>query len=142
MSDSEMESYFRGLNPDNIALAQALADRHDLTSHEHLLDAGGGVGGLSVTLTSAFPNLRATVAGLPTITPTTKRYLADMGATDRVQVTDCDIVNGPIEGTFDVAVMSRLIQVLSPTQAQAALNNAGKAVSPGGGGSHHRPYSG
>ena len=116
-----MESYFRGLNPENIALAQALADRHDLTSHERLLDAGGGVGGLSVTLTKAFPSLRATVADLPTITPATKRYLVEMAATDRVNVMDCNIVDGPIEGTFDVAVMSRLIQVLSPTQAQTSL---------------------
>ena len=107
MSNAEMESYFRGLNPENVALAQALAERYDFTPHRNLLDAGGGAGGLAVTLTEAYPDLRATVAELPAITPLTQRFVAEMGSTDRVQVVNCDIVNGPIAGSFDVVVMSR-----------------------------------
>lgn len=132
MSDSERESYFRSLNPENIALAQALAERFDFTSHKYLLDAGGGAGGLAVTLTESFPDLGATVAELPTITPFTHRHITEMGAADRVQVMDCDIVNGPLEGSFDVAVMSRLLQVLSPEQAQGALRTVSNAISAGG----------
>lgn len=132
MSDTDMDSYFRGLNPESITMARALAERYDFSSHRNLLDVGGGAGGLSITLAEAYPDLQATVAELPEITPITRRYVEEMGVTDRVQVVGCDVVRGPINGSFDVAVMSRLIQVLSPDQARHAVYNVSQAISPGG----------
>ena len=132
MTDAEMEFYFRGLNPETIGLARTLAERHDFTSHRHLLDVGGGAGALAITLTKTYPDLDATIADLPEITPISQRYVEEMDATDRVQVGGCDVVGGPIIGSFDVAVMSRFIQVLSADQARNAIYNVSRVLSPGG----------
>ena len=132
MSDSEKDAYFRGLNPETVVLARELSERFDFSRHDHLLDVGGGAGALAIVLSEANANLQATVAELPEITPITQRYVDEVGATDRVQVMGCDVVNGPIEGMYDVAVMSRLIQVLSPDQARRAVYNVSQVVSPGG----------
>ncbi|MCH8801980.1 MAG: methyltransferase [Chloroflexi bacterium] len=132
MTDAEMELYFRGLNPETIGLAKALAERHDFTPHRNLLDVGGGAGALAITLTQAYPDLDATIADLPEITPISQRYLEEMDATDRVQVVGCDVVGGPIKGSFDVAVMSRFIQVLSAEQARSAIHNVSQVLLPGG----------
>ena len=132
MPESQMDAYFRGFNTETIAIAKALAERYDFSRHRSLLDVGGGAGSLAVTLTESYPGLNATVADLPTVTPITRRFTAEMDATDRVQVVDCNIVDSPPNGDFDVAVVSRLIQVLSPDQARSAIVNVGQVISPGG----------
>ena len=43
-----------------------------------------------------------------------------------------DVVQGPLTGAFDVAVLFRLIQVLSPDQARRVLCNVSQVVEPGG----------
>jgi len=42
-----------------------------------------------------------------------------------------DILAGPPEGRFDVAVLRALIQVLSPDAAQRAIAHVGAALAPG-----------
>jgi len=96
------------------------------------LDVGGGAGYLSVAITEAFPELKATMVDLPTATPLARRVVAEMGAEIRVQVVTADVVNDPITGNFDVAVLRHLIQVLSAEQARSAIINAVQAVNPGG----------
>ncbi len=56
----------------------------------------------------------------------------EAGAADRVQVVPVDIRNESLQGSYDVAVMRNLIQVLSPDEARRAINNVSGAVSPGG----------
>lgn len=132
ISEPEMDAYLRGLNTETAALARALAERFDFSHHRNLLDAGGGAGSLAITLTESYPDLKATVADLPTVTTTTRRFVAEMDATHRVQVVDCDIVDGALTGVFDVAVVSRLIQVLSADQARRVVQNVSRVLSPGG----------
>jgi hypothetical protein len=54
-----------------------------------------------------------------------------MGAAERVQVVTTDVVNENLEGTFDVAVMCAFLQVLSPQEAQMAVQNVGRVTTPG-----------
>jgi len=58
--------------------------------------------------------------------------LAEAGATDRVQVVAADVVHAPVPGTYDVAVVRSLLQVLSPEDALQALRHIGAALHPGG----------
>ena len=51
---------------------------------------------------------------------------------DRVEVVAADVVNGTLEGSFDVAVMSAFIPVISRDDAQRALKNVSKVMEPGG----------
>ena len=51
---------------------------------------------------------------------------------DRVEVVTADVVNGTLEGSFDVAVMSASIPVISRDNAQRALKNVSQVMEPGG----------
>ncbi len=132
-TDETLESFYRGQYSMSLARGRLLASRYDFSPYRSLLDIGGGTGGLSIALTEVFPHLEATVADLPTVTDITRRYLSDAKAADRIQVMDCDIVNERPAGSFNVAVVSSLIQVLAADQAARALQNVGQAIEPGGG---------
>ena len=132
MLPDEQESFFRGLYSATLASGRDLVSRYDFSNHRSLLDVGGGSGGLAVAITGACPHIRATVVDLPTVTPITRRYMEEAGATDRVQVITADVVSGPLAGTFDVAVLRAFIQVLSPAQALQALSNLSGVIEPSG----------
>ena len=69
---------------------------------------------------------------LPSVTPITRTLLAEAGVTDRVQVVAADVVNAPVPGTYDVAIVRALLQVLSPEGALQVLTPIGAALHPGG----------
>ena len=71
--------------------------RHDFSSARHLVDVGGGSGGLALTLAGSCPQLHATVVDLATVTPITQRYIDEAGLAERVHVMTADAVQGPPE---------------------------------------------
>jgi SAM-dependent methyltransferase len=131
-SPEDQMHFFRGLYPGTLANGRALAARYDFSPYTTLADVGGGSGGMALALTEAYPHLRATVIDLPTVIPITQQFLAEAGATDRVQVVAADVVNASVPGTYDVAVLRSLLQVLSPQAAAQVLRHMGAALHPGG----------
>jgi len=131
-SPEDQMHFFRGLHPGTVANGRELAARYDFSPYTTLADVGGGSGGMALALTEAYPHLHATVIDLPTVTPITQRFLAEVSATDRVQVVAADVVHAPVPGTYDVAVLRSLLQVLSPKDAAQALRHMGAAIHPGG----------
>jgi SAM-dependent methyltransferase len=131
-SPEDQRHFFRGLHPGTLANGRELAARYDFSPYRTLADVGGGSGGMALALTDAYPHLRATVIDLPMVTPLTQQFIAEAGAADRVQVVAADVVNAPVPGTYDVAVLRSLLQVLSPEDALQALRHIGAALHPGG----------
>ena len=131
LSEEELDSFYRGAYTEAVAAGRDLVVRYDFSSYHSLVDVGGGSGGLAITVTEACPRLRATVVELPTVTPITQRYVEEAGAAERVQVMTADVVSGPLTGSFDVAVLTSFIQVLSPDQARRALSNVSQVMEPG-----------
>jgi cyclopropane fatty-acyl-phospholipid synthase-like methyltransferase len=72
------------------------------------------------------------VVDLPTVTPIVQRLVQEAGVADRVEVVAADVVNGTLEGSFDVAIVSKFIPVLSRADAQRVLKNVAQAMEPGG----------
>ena len=132
MPPEQLEPWYRGIHAEAVAAAQMLLARQDVSSVRHLLDVGGGSGGLALTLAASYPQLQATVVDLATVTPITQRYIAEAGLTERVHVMTADVVHGPLTGRFDAAVLLRLIQVLSPDQARQVLKHVSHVIEPGG----------
>jgi SAM-dependent methyltransferase len=132
LSEDRLEAFYRSGQIEPAAAGRDLSTRFDFSSYRNLLDVAGGSGALSVAVTEACPGLRATVIDLPSVTPITQRLVAEAGAADRVQVVAADVVNGPLTGSYDVAVMRAFIQILSPDDARRALRNVGQVVRPGG----------
>jgi hypothetical protein len=72
------------------------------------------------------------VVDLPNVTPITQRIVEDAGASDRVKVITADVLVDGLTGSYDAAVLSSFIQVISAEKTRRALKNIGKVVTPGG----------
>ena len=132
MSEEELAGVFRGLHPGTIAVARSLMTHHDFSTFTSLLDVGGGSGGLAIALVESHPQLRATVVDLASITPITRRFVEEANAIERVEIVTADVVRDELSGSFDVAVASKLTQVLSPDEVRAALRNVANVLEPSG----------
>jgi precorrin-6B methylase 2 len=128
----EVEKFLRNINVNTVPAARALLERYDFSSIKTLVDVGSGGGGLAITITKACPHISATAIDLPTVTPIAEKIVQEAGATDRVKVIAADTVSGPLPGTYDVAVLRGLLQVLSSQDARRAVKHIGDAVNPGG----------
>ena len=132
MSQDELRQFFCGEHPYAVEYGRDLVERYDFSSYSTLLDVGGGSGGLAIAVTEACPHIQATVVDLPKITPVTQYYIDEDGAGNRVDVVTADVVCDPLPGSYDAAVMSAFIQVLSRGDARSAIQNVSKVMNPGG----------
>jgi len=131
-SETELMAFYRAEHGGALAEGRALVETLDLCRHGRLLDVASGSGGLSIAACEACPGLRATVAELPSVAPLTRRFIAEAGMTERIDAQAVDLVAGPPDGRFDVAVLRNFIQVISRDQARRALRHVGQALAPGG----------
>jgi len=131
-SEEDLMQDFQWTQPIALRAGRELVAKYDFSSFRTLVDIGGGPGGLSIAATEQLPHLQATVMDLPTVTPVTKRFIEEAGATNRVGVETVDVVTATLTGSYDVAVLRALIQVLKPDQARRTLKNVHAIVKPGG----------
>jgi hypothetical protein len=128
----EVEALLRRINVRTVATAQALLERYDFSLAQTLVDVGGGGGGLALIITKACPHLQATVVELPEVTPITQKIVDEEEGAERVTVLAADAASAPIPGAYDIAVLQRVLQVLSPEDARQVVFNTGTAINPGG----------
>lgn len=132
MSNDELEQFFRGEHPEAVSAGRDLVASYDLSSYHTLLDVGGGSGGLAIAITEAYPHIQATVVDLSTVIPITRRFIEEANASDKIQVMAADMLCDALPGSYDIATLFSLIQVLSPDNARRMIRNVGKVVNPGG----------
>ena len=128
----ELEALLRRINLQTVAAAHALLEKYDLSSARTLVDVGSGGGGLAITITKACPHIKATAIDLPQVAPIAQKIVEEERATERVKVVVADVVRGPLPGSYDVAVLRSLLQVLPPQDARRAVKHIGAAINPGG----------
>jgi ubiquinone/menaquinone biosynthesis C-methylase UbiE len=128
----ELEAAFSRFHPQALRRGQELVAHYDLSSAETLADIGGGSGGLAIAVTEACPHIHATVVDFQKTTSITQRFIEKAGAAERVNVLAADMVNDTLPRTFDVAVLSAFIQVLTPEEARRALRHVYEALNPEG----------
>ncbi len=131
-SQDKLETFYRSNHAQALRRGRELMAAYDLSAHRTLLDVGGGSGGLAIAITEAFPDMRATVVDLPVVTPITQRIVEEAGASERVQVMAADVVSDRLAGSYDAAVLSSFIQVISADKARRAIKNVGDVVNQGG----------
>lgn len=132
MPQERLGNILRGLLPGAKTAGRALAAAYDFSTHRTLVDAGGGSGGLALGITEACPHLTATVVDLPTVTPLTQSIIDEAGASGRVRVQTADLLAEPLIGSYDVAVMRFVTQVLGTEENARALAHLAQGVRPGG----------
>lgn len=128
----KLEEFLRMLNGQAAPTARELTTLHDFSSIKTLVDVGGGAAGLSIALTQACPQIRATVVELPLVASIARKVVDEEGVGNRVRVMTADVVHDPLPGSYDAAVLRNLLQVLSPEDAQKVLMNTSGAMNAGG----------
>jgi hypothetical protein len=132
MGKADLAAFMRGLDAGAGAAARRLMKSRDLGRFRHLLDAGGGGGGMAASLCEANPDLSAAVADLPTVAEIASEMIAERGLGGRIETLGCDIVAEAPPGRYDVAVLRAFLQVLGTTDAARVVANVGSAIEPGG----------
>ncbi len=132
MSEGEMVSFFRGQHFNAVAAGEQLARAYDLSRLRHMLDVGTGSGGVSIGVARSGADLRITALDLPQVIPVTRRFLEEEGAAGRVETLVGDMIAGAPEGTYDMAVLRNLIQVLSLADAQAVVRHIAQSLAQNG----------
>jgi hypothetical protein len=132
MSADELRAFIRGIDAGAGATARRLHKDYALTARRHLLDAGGGAGGLAIALCRLCPDLRATVAELPSVASIARESVAESGLGARVDVIEADLIAAPPPGRYDVATLRSVLQVLAPADAARVVVNVAAALAPGG----------
>ena len=132
MSEQRLQAAYDRMYPQSEAAVLRLLEKHDFSAYRRLADVGGGHGAVAITMTVAYPNLKATVIDLSSVIPFTQRYIERAGVGDRVDVQAVDASSEPLSGSFDLAIMRSFIQVLTTDQAQQALKNIAQVIEPGG----------
>jgi O-methyltransferase domain/Dimerisation domain len=125
------ESFYRGTFTECLATGRELAKSRDFSGFRSLVDVGGGSGGVAIAMAEAWPNLSITIADLPPIVPVAQRYIDECGFAARINVRPTNVVNDPLGGSYDIAVMRGLFPVLTRDQIRGALANVYPALKPG-----------
>ncbi|WP_222183959.1 methyltransferase [Geminicoccus harenae] len=131
-SDEAMLAMLRGMHPLAVAAGRDLAGRIDLSGVRSLIDVGGGSGGLAAALCAMEPGRHATLLELPRNARLASGLLQGTPGGERVTILAGDILAGPPPGSYDLAVLRALVQVLGPEEAGLAIRHAAAAVRPGG----------
>jgi hypothetical protein len=132
MSQAELAGFLKGLHGDAAADGRDLAQNGAFAEATHIVDVGGGSGGVAISLCLQHPHLRATLIDLPAVVPIAREMIADAGLEDRITVDIADVLGAPLDGDFDIAVARNLFQVLSAEQCETAARNVAAALSAGG----------
>jgi SAM-dependent methyltransferase len=112
--------------------ARALAGMFDFSTHQRLLDIGGGTGSWSITAARAHPHLRATVHDLPAVVGLAAERIATAGLAARVTTVAGDMTSEALPVGHDVALLANVVHYWSPEQNRALLRRVRDAVDIGG----------
>ena len=133
MSYAELKAFMLGLDAGASATARRLHKDFGIANGGHVLDAGGGAGGLAIALCDLGPQLRATVGELANVAPIARECVQEAGMGARVDVIECDLVAAPPPGRYDAVIMRALLQVMSAQDARATVLHGAAALKSGGG---------
>ncbi len=131
-SEEELKQDFQHTQPIAIRAGRELVTKFDFSSYQTLVDVGGGPGGLSIAITQLCSHIKATVIDIASVTPVTRWFVEQAGASDKIQVVTADAVTETLTSQYDVAVLRAFIQVLSPHDALQSLKNIYTIIKPGG----------
>jgi hypothetical protein len=91
-------STYLGLHPGALADGRNLPKTYDFSAYQHMLDLGGGSGGVSIGVAEECPHIHATVGELPEVLDITRRFIEEAETKERLSVMPVDFLKGSING--------------------------------------------
>jgi O-methyltransferase/methyltransferase family protein len=99
----------------------------DLSGERHLVDVGGGAGGLTAAFIERYPELHATVLDRAHVLPGAEELLRDAGVRDRVELVAGDFFESVPAGG-DVYLLSMILHDWTDEEAGRLLGTIRRAI--------------
>ena len=135
-ADLDAEPAFRAyfdelMRAQQLVTAPQVAALYPWREAGHVVDVGGGSGGLLAEVLGAYPHLRGTLVDRPEPVATAAAAFAERGLCDRIDVMAGDIFE-PLPAGGDVYVVSRVLTDWSDAHATTILRRCAEAAGPAG----------
>jgi methylase of polypeptide subunit release factors len=96
------------------------------------MDIGGGSGAYCIAAAKAHPGIRAVVLDLPVVCEVARDFIAENGASDRVEAQPCNFTRDAFPTDCDVAIMASNLPMYSREVIAGVIRKAHDALLPGG----------
>lgn len=121
-----------GMHSESAATAVIQAKALSTAKIKSVLDVGGGSGVFSIALAEALPGLTCTVAELPSVLESTKTYLKQSPAHDRLKTLPFNMFKDSWPTGYDAMFFSNILHDWDPPVIRHLLQNAFQALPKGG----------
>jgi 2-polyprenyl-3-methyl-5-hydroxy-6-metoxy-1,4-benzoquinol methylase len=133
MSDRvEAEAFSLAQHVGSLGPALELAETVDLSGTRTLLDVAGGSGAFSITLCTRYPEMTATIIDFPNVVEVARRYIADAGLGDRIELRGGDALDTEWPGNHDVVLMSYVLSAVRERDVPRLFANCCRSLRAGG----------
>jgi SAM-dependent methyltransferase len=131
-NDEWRKSFLLGMFNLAMGMAPKIVPLIDMSAKRHLLDLGGGPGTYAIHFCKEYSQLKATVYDLPTTRPFAEKTINQFELTDRIQFTEGNYLNDPIEGRYDAVWLSHILHGEGPDDCRMIIQKAVSLLEPGG----------
>lgn len=103
-----LEQFMRAMRGISLGNFQVFAQKFDFSPYRSLCDVGGATGLLSTLVAKQHAHLRCTSFDLPMVEPIARKYIAEAGLTDRIDVASGDFLKDPLPEA-DIITMGMIL---------------------------------
>jgi ubiquinone/menaquinone biosynthesis C-methylase UbiE len=114
-------------------VGEELEQKLDLSGYRHLLDIGGGTAVNAARLTARWPELRVTIADLPSVAASATAAIKKLGLSDRVTAVSLDAFRDEFPAGCDAVMFAHFLEIWSAERIRSLLAKASRALASGGG---------
>jgi hypothetical protein len=126
------EAFSSAQHSGSLGPARQMAKRESLRDRKRLLDVGGGSGAYTLAFCAANPELKATILDFPQTVETAKKYVREVGLTDRVAHLAGNAVDMDWPPGHDVVLMSYVWSAVGSPDIAVLVRRAFNALPSGG----------
>jgi len=123
----EAEIFHKGMVSFSSTCAPAFLQSYDFTQFQHIIDLGGGLGGIVRAILKACPKLKGTVADLPEVVEQTNQTIAAEGLSSRCATVACDFFKAVPSGA-DAYFMKHILHDWNDQDATRILKNVRSVI--------------
>jgi hypothetical protein len=128
----ELEALFQRGMGQYTRLSPALMQIEEFRQVRHLLDVGGGNGSNAIRLCHQNPELKVTIADIPSVIQIAAAGIGKAGFADRIDCVRLDIFQEPWPKGYDAVLLSHVVEIFSPDRVQFLYQTAHRMLPEGG----------
>lgn len=121
------EQFDKGMASVTEEESKFIVNNIDFSKYSHIVDVGGGIGGLLAAILNKYPNHQATLYELPHLAPLAENYLKEKNLADKVQVATGSFLDSVVSGG-NLYILKRIMHDWNDEICIKILKNCYKAM--------------